>query len=118
TKVGTGTHSKDAVGVLVGRHTQEVQACYEERLVANPKLGGTLVVTLEADQTGAIKGVATEPRAGQADLAAVAGCVAERARTWVLPKRGMPGTTRVKATFTLAASQPAAASPAAAAASK
>jgi hypothetical protein len=102
TKVGTGTHGKDAIGVLVGRHAQEVQACYEERLVANPKIAGTLIVHLESDQTGAIKGVDTEPKAGQADLAAVASCAAQHARTWNLPKRGMAGTTRVKATFTLA----------------
>ena len=108
TKVGTGTHGKDAIGVLIGRHAQEVQACYEERLVGNPKIGGTLVVNLESDQTGAIKGVDTEPKAGQADLAAVASCVIERARTWNLPKRGMAGTTRVKATFNLAPAQPAA----------
>jgi tetratricopeptide (TPR) repeat protein len=102
TKVGTGTHGKDAIGVLVERHSQEVKACYEAVLVSSPKVGGTLVVTLESDQTGAIKGVSTEPKAGQAELAAVAGCVAEHARKWNLPKRGMAGTTRVKATFTLA----------------
>jgi len=102
TKVGTGTHGKDAVGVIVSRHLQEVQACYEERLVGNPKLGGSLVVSLDSDQSGAIKGVATEPKAGQADLAAVAGCVAEHARKWNLPKRGMAGTTRVKVPYTLA----------------
>lgn len=106
TKVGTGTHGKDALGVLVGRHAQEVQACYEERLVTNPKIAGTLIVHLESDQTGAIKGVDTEPKAGQADLAAVASCTAGHARKWNLPKRGMAGTTRVKATFTLAPAPP------------
>lgn len=107
TKAGTGTHSKDAVGVTVERHSQEVKACYEERLVGNRTLSGTLVVHLESDQTGAIKGVSTEPKAGQADLAGVASCVAEHARKWNLPKRGMAGTTRIKATFTLTPNQPA-----------
>lgn len=102
TKVGTGTHGKDAINVLVGRHHQEVVACYEAALVVNPKVGGTLTVTLDSDQTGVIKGVATEPNRGQADLAAVAGCVADAAKTWNLPKRGMAGTTRVKAVFSLA----------------
>lgn len=102
TKVGTGTHGKDAVGALVERHSQEVKACYEAVLVSNPKVGGMLVINLESDQTGVIKGVSTEPKAGQADLAAVAGCATEHARKWNLPKRGMAGTTRVKATFTLA----------------
>lgn len=101
-RVGTGTHSKEAIKLLVEPHHQEVLACYETGLVVNPKLGGTLVLTLDSDQTGAIKGVATEPAGGQADLAAVASCVAERAKTWNLPKRGMAGTTRIKATFSLA----------------
>jgi hypothetical protein len=102
TKVGTGTHSKDAINVLIGRHHQEVAACYEAGLVVNPKISGTIVVTLDSDQTGAIKGVATDPKGGQADMAAVASCVADAAKAWNLPKRGMAGTTRVKATFSLA----------------
>ena len=38
-----------------------------------------VTVNLEADATGAIKGVSTEPKSGLADLSAVAGCV-ERGR--------------------------------------
>lgn len=101
TKAGTGTHDKGAVGALLGRHNQEVQACYEASLAGNPKLGGNLGLTLEADASGAIKGAATEPKAGAADLAAVAGCVIERTKAWKLPKRGMPGATRVKLTYAL-----------------
>jgi tetratricopeptide (TPR) repeat protein len=105
TKVGTGTHSKDAVRVIVEIHQEEVLGCYEATLVTSPKISGTLVVNLESDQTGAIKGVSTEPKAGQADMAAVAGCVAEHARKWSLPKRGTAGATRVKATFELTTSK-------------
>ena len=100
-KVGTGTHDKSALGALLPRHNLEVQACYEQALMSNPKLGGTVTVNLESDQTGAIKGVSTEPKAGAADLSAVAGCVAERAKGWALTKRGMPGNTRIKIPFTL-----------------
>jgi hypothetical protein len=100
-KVNTGTHDKSAIGALLPRHNLEVQACYEQVLMSNPKLGGTITVNLESDQTGAIKGVSTEPKAGAADLAAVAGCIAERAKDWKLPKRGMPGNTRIKVPFTL-----------------
>jgi len=101
TKAGTGTHDKGAISSLLNRHNQEVQACYEASLVANPKLGGTVTVNLEADATGAVKGVATEPKSGLADLAAVAGCVTEVAKTWKLPKRGMPGTTRIKLVYAM-----------------
>lgn len=101
TKAGTGTHDKAAVGALLNRHNQEVQACYESVLAANPKLGGSLTVNLESDQSGTIKGVSTEPKAGLADLSAVAGCVTEHAKGWHLPKRGMAGTTRIKLTYSL-----------------
>jgi len=100
TKVGTGTHDKGAIGALLARHTPEVQACYEAQLSANPKLGGTITVNLESDATGAIKGASTEPKAGLTDLSAVASCLVERAKQWKLPKRGMAGNTRIKASYT------------------
>jgi hypothetical protein len=100
-KVGTGTHDKTALGALLPRHNLEAQACYEAVLGVNPKLGGTVVVNLESDATGAIKGVSTEPKAGAADLSAVAGCIADRVRQWKLPRRGMPGSTRIKLSYAL-----------------
>ena len=100
-KVGTGTHDKSALGALLPRHNVEIQACYEQVLMTNRKLVGTVAVNLESDATGAIKGVSTEPKAGAADLSAVAGCAAERAKAWKLTKRGMPGNTRIKVPFAL-----------------
>jgi hypothetical protein len=102
TKVGTGTHQKEAISTLLSRHNQEAQACYEGVLVSNPKLGGAIVLNLEVEQAGNVKGLSTEPKAGLADLSAVAGCLAERAKTWKLPKRGQAGSTRIKLTYNLA----------------
>ena len=102
TKAGTGTHDKTRIGPLLERHNQEIQACYEAALAANPKLGGRLTLTLESDQTGAIKGVASDPKAGLADLSAVAGCASEHAKGWKLPKRGSPGNTRITLVYALA----------------
>jgi tetratricopeptide (TPR) repeat protein len=102
TKVGTGTHDKGALGALLGRHSAEIQACYEAVLGLNPKLGGTITLTLESDASGAIKGADTEPAAGLTDLSAVAGCVKDHAKQWKLPKRGMAGSTRIKLSYTLA----------------
>jgi hypothetical protein len=102
TKAGTGTHDKTRIGPLLERHNQEIQACYESSLAANPKLGGRLTLTLESDQTGAIKGVASDPKAGLADMSAVAGCASEHAKTWKLPKRGSPGNTRITLIYALA----------------
>lgn len=99
TKAGTGTHDKGAIGALLNRHNQEVQACYETTLAANPKLGGTITLNLESDETGVITGASTEPKAGLADLALVAGCVTEQAKGWKLPKRGSKGSTRIKMSY-------------------
>ena len=106
TKVGTGTHDKQAIGVLLQRHSLEVTACYELALAANPKLGGNLKLDLESDTTGVIKGAASEPKAGLADMSAVAGCVVEHAKTWKLPKRGMPGSTRIKMSYSFGPAAP------------
>ena len=98
-KAGVGTHDKGAIGALLNRHNQEVQACYEYGLQTNPKLGGNLVVNFESDQTGAVNGVSTQPKAGLADMALVAGCVEARVKSWRLPTRAQAGTTRIKLTY-------------------
>ena len=100
-KAGVGTHDKGAIGALLNRHNQEIQACYEQGLAANPKLGGSLVVNLESDQTGVVKGVSTEPKAGMADMAMVAGCVEKRVKAWKLPTRAQAGSTRIKLTYSM-----------------
>jgi hypothetical protein len=102
TKVGTGTHDRGVINALLPRHDLEAQACYEAALQTNPELAGNVVVNLEADASGAIQGVATEPKAGAADLSAVAGCIASRVKQWKLPRRGMAGTTRIKLTYAFA----------------
>ena len=48
-----------------------------------------------------IKGVSTEPKAGMEGMSAVAGCVANRAKSWNLSHRAQAGNTRVKATYSL-----------------
>ena len=105
-KAGQGKYDPQAIGALLGRHNQEVQACYERALLSNPKLTGNLVLNLDVDQTGTIKGASTQPNAGAQDMAAVAGCVGDRAKTWKLPARangkGAPGSTRIKITYNAA----------------
>jgi tetratricopeptide (TPR) repeat protein len=100
-KAGVGTHDKGALGALINRHNQEIQACYEHGLAANPKIGGNLIVNIESDQTGAMKGVATEPKGGAEGMAMVAGCVEKRVKGWKLPTRAQAGTTRIKLTYAM-----------------
>lgn len=105
-KAGVGTHDKGAIGALLSRHVQEVQACYERALGNNPKLTGNLVVNLESDQSGAIKGVATDPKGGMDGLSMVATCVEARAKNWKLPKRAQAGSTRIKLSYALSPAAP------------
>lgn len=100
-KIGTGTHDKAALGELLQLHNEEVQTCYEASLGANPKLAGTITLNLTFDASGATKSVTAEPTASIADLAAVTDCVAERARQWKLPRRGIAGNTHIKMSYTL-----------------
>jgi hypothetical protein len=98
-KAGSGKHDPAAIGALLLRHNQEVQACYELGLAANPKLAGNLVVNVESDDGGAINGVSTDPKSGLADMSLVAGCVTDHVKTWRIPKRDRPGKTRIKMTY-------------------
>ncbi|HUS27737.1 MAG TPA: AgmX/PglI C-terminal domain-containing protein [Kofleriaceae bacterium] len=100
-KAGVGTHSKDAIAALLNRHNQEIQACFERGLAANPKLSGTVTLNLESDQTGAIKGASTEPKAGTEGMSMVAGCVETHAKAWKLPKRAQAGSTRIKMSYSM-----------------
>jgi tetratricopeptide (TPR) repeat protein len=100
-KAGVGTHDKGALGALLGRFNQEVQACYEQALAANPKVSGNLTLMLESDQDGAIKGASTEPKGGMEGMAAVGTCVAERAKNWHLPHRAQAGSTRIKIPYSM-----------------
>jgi len=103
-KHDAGTYDKDAIGALLKRHNQEVQACYEQFLAANPKLGGALTINLEASAQGQITGASSEPKAGMQDMAGVAGCVVEHAKTWKLPKKingSGTGTARMKLVYAL-----------------
>ncbi|HEY4182118.1 MAG TPA: AgmX/PglI C-terminal domain-containing protein [Kofleriaceae bacterium] len=102
TKAGTGTHDKGAIGALLQQHNQEVQACYETALASNPKIAGRVELNLESNETGAITGASTDPKGGLADLALVAGCVTEQAKSWKLPKRGSKGNTRIKLVYSFA----------------
>jgi hypothetical protein len=100
-KVGTGRHDKNDTAAMVDYHAQEIQACYESALNMNSKLVGDLTLTIELAQDGSVTGVSTEPKAGTADVPAVATCVSARAKAWKLPARGSKGTTRVKMTYNL-----------------
>jgi tetratricopeptide (TPR) repeat protein len=109
-KLGPGKHDPGQIGPLLSRHNQEVQACYEQALTADPKLGGTLVLNLDADQNGAITGASTDPKAGMSGVPQVAGCIAERARSWKLPKKdngtAPASSTRITLTYKLAVRKP------------
>ncbi|MEZ4362638.1 MAG: hypothetical protein R3B48_20775 [Kofleriaceae bacterium] len=98
---GGGIHDKEIVAALLGLHAQEILACYEATLAGNPKVTGSLVLSLEFDAKGGVTGATSTPPAGEDEVAEVAECSLERARLWRLPARGKPGVTRVKLSYEL-----------------
>lgn len=100
-RAGGGVHDKEIVAALIGQHSDEVLGCYQQTLSAVPKLSGTLTLDLEFDNRGGVTGSTSTPPAGDAELAAVAKCAVDRAKTWRLPTRGKPGVTRVKLVYDL-----------------
>jgi hypothetical protein len=102
-KPGTGTHDKSIIGPLLAQqHAQEIQACYEAALAADPTVSGILLLTVDFDADGKVAGATSNPPAGKDGLARVGGCASEAARAWLLPARTMPGKTIVNARFELA----------------
>jgi tetratricopeptide (TPR) repeat protein len=97
-----GKHDPGFMLPLLGLHDVDVQACYENVLITEPTVGGELSFTAEINVAGEVTGVSTDPAAGAAGLAKVAGCVAERAKAWKFPTRTLPGTTRLTGKYTLA----------------
>ena len=102
-KPGTGTHDKSIIGPLLAQqHAQEIQACYEAALSADPTVSGVLTLTVDFDADGKVAGASSNPPAGKDGLARVGGCASDAARAWLLPARTMPGKTIVTAKFELA----------------
>jgi hypothetical protein len=101
-KPHTGRLGKDNVKNIVAQHDQEVQACYETQLAASgSKLTGTVALTLDIQQDGGVRGATTDPKAGMADVSAVAGCLVNAAKAWKFPARGSAGSTRATVKYVL-----------------
>jgi tetratricopeptide (TPR) repeat protein len=100
----SANHALDRTALhdLLVLHDEEVTACYEASLTAHPALTGGIALALEVDGRGAVQRATARPIEGGADLTAVAGCIAERARGWKLPVRG---GARLTLSYTLSVSR-------------
>jgi hypothetical protein len=96
-----GKHDKTTMEWSTAVRSPVVKACYENALLTEPELKGTLRLMLDIDSSGEVAGATTEPAAGEEGLAAVGACVQERARAWKFPSRSKPGTTKVTRSYAL-----------------
>ncbi len=92
-----GQHDQDVLLNYFWARRETVAACYEAALLTQPKLDGSLELTIEIDARGEVSGATTKPGAGAEGMPKVAGCVIERARTWKFPSRTVPGKTTLTA---------------------
>jgi hypothetical protein len=90
---GDGKHDEEVLLNFFWARREVVAACYEAVLLGDPRLDGSLELTLEIDARGAVTRTITDPRPGDEGMAAVAACLTERTRRWTFPSRTVPGET-------------------------
>ncbi|NVB37749.1 TonB family protein [Pseudenhygromyxa sp. WMMC2535] len=95
----TGNLDKDVIRRIVRAHVNEVRACYETGLSADPSLTGTVEIRFEIDATGKVTS-ATVASNDSGDEA-LGQCVAKAAGTWKFPKPAGGGSVTVTYPFKL-----------------
>ncbi len=96
-----GKLDKDETQKLLKLRLNAVKACYESVLGAEPQLAGTVTLTVQVADTGEVTGAVSDPAKGAAGLAAVGGCLVDRAKAWRFPGRTLKGVTALVQPFTL-----------------
>ena len=81
---------------VVNQHMDEIQRCYEVRLLSNPGLEGRMVVDWTISPTGSV--TLARLVASSIPSPALAGCVLARIRTWRFP-RPTGGSVKVRYPF-------------------
>jgi hypothetical protein len=87
-----------------------LRRCFDHR-AALQQVHGRIVFTLELDASGAVRGGASQPPAGQEGLARVAGCMLESIKEWRFAARRLPGATVVTIPLSLVESRDGRAAP-------
>lgn len=83
----------------VRAHINEVRHCYNEGLVADPKLSGRVVVAFNIGSTGKVMtSVVSE---SSVDDSNVGNCIARAVRRWTFPRMGTAGNVLVRYPFVL-----------------
>ncbi|MEM9490014.1 MAG: AgmX/PglI C-terminal domain-containing protein [Myxococcota bacterium] len=94
-------HDANTMDLVTGFRNQSIKACYEAVLQSETELKGSVKLTVDVSDAGSVSGAATEPAAGAEGMAAVAGCMQERAKMWSFPGRTVKGTTKVSRSYNL-----------------
>lgn len=94
-----GQLDRETIARVIREHRNEVRACYEAELRADPELEGLVKVAFVIAPDGQVAGA----RISESTLGndAVAQCIANRARRWRFPAPGGGGTVNVNYPFVL-----------------
>ncbi len=97
--VSTSALSGDVIRRVVRRHLGEVRHCYEQALVSQPDMSGTVSVRFVIGPTGAV--TASAVASSNLGSSRVDSCVASAARRWTFPTPEGGGMVAVTYPFTL-----------------
>lgn len=98
--VSTSALSADVIRRVVRRHLAEVRSCYEQGLVSQPDISGTVSVRFVIGPTGSI--TAATVAGSNLGAARVDSCVASAVRRWTFPAPEGGGMVAVTYPFMLA----------------
>jgi hypothetical protein len=107
--VTQGKLNKEETGKVFVLRNNTARACYESVLQSEPSLNGKLTLTLNVSDAGEVIAAETDPAKGQAGMAAVGGCLAERVKSWRFPMRTLKGTTALVQLYSFSLAPPPAA---------
>ena len=94
-----GSLSADVIRRVVQRHVNEVRFCYEQQLMTQPELAGTVTVAFVIAPTGAVQSASVASTT--LGSPAAESCIAQAVRRWTFPAPEGGGIVAVRYPFTL-----------------
>jgi hypothetical protein len=101
-----GRHDEGEMGKQLKLKFNAVKACYESVLQWEPTLAGDVKLGLVIKEDGSVTSAPVEPPKGQQGMAAVAGCLQDRALKWKFPGRTVAGQTGLEQKFSFKPAAP------------
>jgi len=93
--------TKRGIRRTIFSHLKEVRYCYEDALILNPELEGTIVIDFVIDDTGSVQEAKIKRTKSDLNNEKAQTCIIESIKTWKFPPAPKGETTKVTYPFHL-----------------